>query len=409
MKRILFVDDDPALIRIVRKQLERAGYAVDVAYDGRECLAKYAQRSYDVLAVDQSMPGLEGLDVIRILASQGPLPVTIMVTGAGNEQIAVEAMKLGISDYVVKDATGGFLNLLPVVIDRALERQRLVQQHKLMKRKLAQAQKLEAAGRLAAGIAHEINTPTQYVGDNTRFLQEAFAALDRLLRKCDQLLQAAKDDTVTDQLIAEVEAAVRQSEVDYLTREIPRAIQQSLEGIQQVASIARAVKEFSYPGLDRKQPVDLNETIKSTLAVSRNEWKYVAEVVTDFDPDLPRVDCLPGEFNQAILNVIVNAAQAIANGVGDSLQRKGTITVRTRLDGDWAEIRISDTGCGIPEEIRSKVFDHFFTTKQVGKGTGQGLTIAYAIVVKKHGGTITFESESGKGTTFIIRLPITDS
>ncbi len=407
-KRILFVDDDRALTRLVQKQLERAGYAVDVACGGRQGLAKYAEGSYDLLAVDQSMPGLEGLDMIRILASRGPLPPTIMVTGAGSERIAVEALKLGISDYVVKDAAGAFLDLLPAVIDRVLERQHLAQENKRMERELAQAQKLEAVGQLAAGIAHEINTPTQYVGDNTRFLQEAFADIDKLLGEFDRLLQAAKDDAVTDELVAEVEAAVRQTDLDYLTDETPKAIRQSLEGVQRVAGIVRAMKEFSHPGSDQKHPVDLNRAIQSTLTVSRNEWKYVADVVTDFDPDLPPVYCLPGFINQAILNVIMNAAQAIGNIAGNGAPGKGTITVRTRRDGDWVEIRISDTGTGIPEEIRPKVFDHFFTTKEVGKGTGQGLSIAYSVVVKKHGGTINFETEPGKGTTFIIRLPITD-
>jgi len=283
-----------------------------------------------------------------------------------------------------------------------------ISERKRMERELAQAQKLESIGRLAAGIAHEINTPTQYIGDNTRFLQETFDDLDKLLGAFDRLLGAVKDDAVTDDLVAEVEATLRSADVDYLTDEIPRAIQQSLEGVDRVAKLVRSMKEFSHPGNGRKQAVDLNRAVENALTVSRNEWKYVADVVTDFDPSLPPVSCLPGDFNQVILNVIVNAAQAIGSVVGDGSERKGTITARTRLDGNWAEIRIIDTGPGIPEEIRSNVFDHFFTTKEVGKGTGQGLCIARSIVVDKHGGTIAFETELGKGTAFIIRLPITD-
>jgi signal transduction histidine kinase len=181
-----------------------------------------------------------------------------------------------------------------------------------------------------------------------------------------------------------------------------------LEGIERVANIVRAMKDFSHPGYGQKQLVDLNRAIESTLTVSRSEWKYVADLVTDFDPDLPQVSCLPGDFNQVILNLVVNAAQAIAIVVEDGSRGKGTIAVRTRQAGDWVEIRVEDTGTGISESIRHKVFDHFFTTKEVGKGTGQGLAIAQAIVVRKHGGTIGFESEVGKGTTFIVRLPITD-
>ncbi|MGD9128004.1 MAG: HAMP domain-containing sensor histidine kinase, partial [Planctomycetia bacterium] len=188
--------------------------------------------------------------------------------------------------------------------------------------------------------------------------------------------------------------------------ETPKAIQQSIEGVDKVAEIVRAMKEFSHPGSDKKQSIDLNRAIESTLTVSRSEWKYAGEVVTKFDPDLPLVPCFPNEFNQVILNLIVNAAQAILEGADESSTPQGTITISTTHENDWVEVRIQDTGTGIPEEIRSKVFDHFFTTKGVGKGTGQGLAIAYSIIVEKHGGTINFESEVGEGTTFIVRLPL---
>lgn len=281
-----------------------------------------------------------------------------------------------------------------------------ISERKRMEAELAQAQKLESIGQLAAGIAHEINTPSQYIGDNTRFLQEAFDDLDGLLGHFDRLLQAAKDGRLSDELTAEVEAAVEEAGLEYLTEEIPKAIRQSQEGVERVATIVRAMKEFSHPGGEQKQAIDLNRAIENTVTVSRNEWKYVADLTTDFEPTLPPVACHPSEINQVILNIIVNAAQAIGEVVGESPQRKGAITIRSRRDGDFAEISITDTGKGIPEEIRAKVFDHFFTTKDVGKGTGQGLTIAYAVVVEKHGGTIHFETESGKGTTFIVRLPI---
>jgi signal transduction histidine kinase len=151
--------------------------------------------------------------------------------------------------------------------------------------------------------------------------------------------------------------------------------------------------------------VDINRALDSTILVSRNEWKYVAELKSDFDPELPPVPCVAGEMNQVFLNLIVNAAHAVGDVVRDT-GRKGAITVATRRNGDWAEIRIRDTGAGIPDEIRTKVFDPFFTTKEVGKGTGQGLSIAHAVVVQKHQGSIDFESRVGAGTTFLIRLPL---
>ena len=176
-----------------------------------------------------------------------------------------------------------------------------------------------------------------------------------------------------------------------------------------MARIVGAMKEFSHPGVSEKTSIDINRAIESTLTVSHNEWKYVAELVTDLAPDLPLVRCLPGEFNQVILNLIVNAAHAIADTVQNGSATKGTITISTRHRGNWLEIRIADTGPGIPEKIRTRIFDPFFTTKAVGKGTGQGLAIAHSVVVDKHGGTITFETELGRGTTFIIRLPLNES
>jgi signal transduction histidine kinase len=265
---------------------------------------------------------------------------------------------------------------------------------------------MESIGQLAAGIAHEINTPAQYVGDNTRFLQDAFADLCRLLQSYVELLDMSKANTVTPQLIAAVESTAAEVDSEYLLTEIPRAIEQSLQGIERIAKIVRAMKEFSHPGTEEKVEIDLNHAIETTITVARNEWKYVAEMVTDFDATLPPVRCLPGELNQVILNLIVNAAHAITDVVRDGNNGKGTITVGTRGGGDWVEIRVSDTGTGIPEAIRLKVFDPFFTTKGVGKGTGQGLAIAHAVIVDKHGGTITYETEMGRGTTFLIRLPL---
>jgi len=281
-----------------------------------------------------------------------------------------------------------------------------ITERRLLERQLAQAQKLESIGQLAAGIAHEINTPTQYIGDNVRFLQDVFRDLNALLLKCSSLEQAADQGEITQQAATEVVAATRRADVAYLIEEIPRAIGQSLEGVERVAMIVRSMKQLAQPGSDQKQAVDLNRAIESTLTVSRNEWKYVAQAVTDLDPRLPPVSCLPAECNQVLLNLIINAAHAVAEKLGPSPAEKGTITVSTRRDGDWVEIRVEDTGTGIPEQFRSRVFDPFFTTKEVGRGTGQGLALAHSIVTEMHGGTISFETEVGRGTAFIIRLPM---
>jgi|HubBroStandDraft_6_1064221.scaffolds.fasta_scaffold62107_2 PAS domain S-box-containing protein len=279
-----------------------------------------------------------------------------------------------------------------------------ITERNFLRGQLLQAQKLESIGQLAAGIAHEINTPTQYIGNNVRFLKDAFHDLRGLLANYERLLAAAKSNTLSGETIQEVAAAVERANAGYLLEEIPQAIEQTIEGLNGVSTLVSAMKEFSHPGLKEKTPLDLNHAIASTITVSRNEWKYVAALETEFDPSLPPVLCLPGEFNQVILNLIVNAAHAIAD-VEERGSEKGRITVRTLNCPQWVEIWIQDTGTGIPEKVRAQVFDPFFTTKEIGKGTGQGLAIARSVVVGKHNGSIHFETEEGKGTTFIIRLP----
>jgi signal transduction histidine kinase len=194
--------------------------------------------------------------------------------------------------------------------------------------------------------------------------------------------------------------------LDYFCEQIPQALQETLEGVERVSKIVRAMKEFSHPGGKEKAPADLNKAVESTVTVARNEWKYVADLKLELEPNLPFVPCFLGEFNQCLLNLIVNAAHAIGDVVKNHPGTKGLITVQTRRDGDHVEVRVADTGTGIPESARQKIFEPFFTTKVVGKGTGQGLAMIYGSVVKHHGGTVTFETELGRGTTFIIRLPV---
>jgi PAS domain S-box-containing protein len=270
---------------------------------------------------------------------------------------------------------------------------------------LRQALKLESVGQLASGIAHEINTPTQYIGDNVRFLKDAFQDMESLRANYERLLLAAKGNTLSPEIIQEVAAAVARVDTGYLVGEIPKAIDQALEGVSRVSTLVSAMKEFSHPDTKEKTMLDLNHAINSTITVARNEWKYVSDVETDFDPSLPLISCQPGEFNQVILNLIVNAAQAIGDVVKKGGPEKGKIKVQTRNCQDCVEIQVQDTGSGIPEKVRARIFDPFFTTKEIGKGTGQGLAIARSVIVDKHGGSIHFESEEGKGTTFIIRLP----
>ena len=279
-----------------------------------------------------------------------------------------------------------------------------ITEYKRMGIDLQQAQKLEAVGRLASGIAHEINTPIQFVGDNTRFLQDSFSGLEILIKKYRDLKDSAAAGAVTPTLVEEVTRAEKESDSEYLLEEIPKALAQTLDGVNRVATIVRAMKDFAHPDGTEKSAADLNKALLSTLTVARNELKYVADVETEFG-DLPPVVCNIGDLNQVFLNLLVNAAHAVAEKVKDT-GTKGRIQVRTFRDGGAVLITIADTGCGIPEANRARVFDPFFTTKEVGRGTGQGLAIARSVVVERHKGTLTFESEVGRGTTFYIRLPL---
>lgn len=282
-------------------------------------------------------------------------------------------------------------------------------ERKILESQLRHSQKLESIGQLAAGIAHEINTPTQYVGDNARFIRDAFEDLKKVLEKYGDLFEHAKAGDISQSTLDAVAQELIFADLDYVLEEVPKAIQQSLDGVGRIAKIVQSMKDFAHPGSSEKKTADLNKAIESTITVARNEWKYVADIETNFDPNLPLVPCLLGEINQVVLNMIINASHAIADVVGDGSHGKGKITVTTtKVSDDWAEIRIGDTGTGIPPAVQGKIFDPFFTTKEVGRGTGQGLAISHTVVVDKHHGKLSFVTTPGAGTTFVIGLPINE-
>jgi len=302
----------------------------------------------------------------------------------------------------------GFLNVVagpisgagPDIAARTLLVASDATERKSMESQLLLTQKLEAIGELAAGVAHEINTPVQYVGSNLEFLSSSFKELLDYVAEIEAAAKGVSDAVFQERL----RDAAKAHDVEFIRDDAPKALRESIEGAAHVAEIVRALKEFAHPSQDRTN-LDLNKALANTITVTQNEWKYVAELKTDFDRDLPPVLCVPGEISQVFLNIIINAAQAIAEVVGKS-GAKGSIQVSTTMAGKMAEVRIADSGPGIPDSIKSRVFDPFFTTKEVGKGTGQGLPIARNVIVKKHGGELFFETAQGKGTTFVIRLPI---
>lgn len=308
------------------------------------------------------------------------------------------------SKYVMLDKHGAVIGTYG--ISRNITQRKVAEsKRQAVEIELRNAQKMESIGRLAAGIAHEINTPTQFIGDNIRFLHDAFIDLSGLLELYQKLTEQHKQDDNASAIVREIEDKADEADLDFLKEEIPKAIEQALMGVGRVTKIVGAMKDFSHPGSDTKVPFDLNHAIESTITVARNEWKYVADMDMQFDRQLPLVPCLPDQFNQVILNLIINASHAISDVISGGT--KGKITIRTSRDQENAIIEVEDTGKGIPDAVRDKIFEPFFTTKEIGKSTGQGLSLART-VIEKMNGTITFTTELGKGTCFRITLPLED-
>jgi PAS domain S-box-containing protein len=279
-----------------------------------------------------------------------------------------------------------------------------VSEAKRTQAELLTARRMALLGTIAAGVAHEINTPIQFVGDSIQFLRDSTQELLNLFEKLHALRRAVLAGTSAAVAIALATAAEQEADFPYLRDNIPLAFDRCIEGLDRVATIVRSLKEFAHPADKEMTATDINHAIRNTLTIAGTEYKYIANLQTDFG-DIPRVTCHGGEISQAVLNIVVNAAHAIGDVVRGT-DRMGSITVRTKREGDSVLISISDTGTGILEANRARIFDPFFTTKDVGKGTGQGLAIAWSSIVERHGGELYFRTEIGKGTTFFIRLAI---
>jgi two-component system NtrC family sensor kinase len=373
----------------------RATFELDSAFQGPEALERVRQalqegRPYAMAFIDVRMPpGWDGIETTARIWQEYPQLQVVICTAYSDCSWDEMIAKVGQSDRLVilkkPFDTLEVLQLANALVakwqltqqtqdhvreleDRVRRRtqslestanqlQAEINERNRMEVQLRHAQKMESIGQLAAGIAHEINTPTQFISDNLRFVLDAFEQVQRVLVQYDQLLTCAQTGSVPVDLTATIRSATIEAELPYLTEEIPKALRQSLDGVERVSRIVRAMKEFSHPGTTEKIPVHLSKAIESTVTVARNEWKYVANLVTDFDSYLPPVDCLPGELNQVVLNLVINAAHAIEDADSRGPDGKGTIWISTRRDGDWAEVRIRDTGTGIPESVRARVFD----------------------------------------------------
>ncbi|XPV77568.1 MAG: MASE1 domain-containing protein [Desulfovibrio sp.] len=296
------------------------------------------------------------------------------------------------------DSTGAFNGAVSVLTD--------ITELTILEEKLLQAKKLESIGQLAAGIAHEINTPAQYVGSNIKFLSSVFG---EYVDANDYILRSLKQDEAYKPVLEQIERARDECAYNDLINEIPAALEESLEGIERIAAIVKSVKAFAHPGQDTLVATNVNDLAKDAVIVSTNQWKYVANLEADYDDDLPFVQCIVGEINQVILNLIVNAAHAIEEKFGAQSKDKGLISLTTQQEGDWVVIKVQDNGVGIKPDVISRIFDPFFTTKEVGKGTGQGLAISRTIVEDKHKGELKCSSALGEGSVFKVKLSLNEN
>ncbi|RME23103.1 MAG: hybrid sensor histidine kinase/response regulator [Deltaproteobacteria bacterium] len=396
-RSVLLIEDDENVAKVYNRVLGKMEPPVEVYWYERlySALEQLALRPIDVVLLDLNLPDSEGIDTLDAVRRASPGIPIIVLTGLDDVLLMVQSIEHGADMYLVKSHTP------PQILAKAVDTLLHTRQVELQ---LAQSQRLEAIGQLAAGIAHEINTPAQFVQDNLTFIRDAIGDLKAVLGCYGELKNWAEGVDGSAEILKKVEELEEEADLEYLLEELPRATAQCLDGIGRIAGIVRAMKEFGHPGGGAKKPVDINRGIRNTLTVARNEYKYVADVETRLG-EIPPVPGYESELNQVWLNLVVNASHAIGekySGTG----KKGKITIETRPEGDGVAVEISDDGCGIPKQIQHRIFEPFFTTKEVGKGTGQGLALARSVIVDKHGGTIEVDSRPGEGTTFRVILPL---
>ena len=401
--RVLLIDDQPIIGETVRRALTREP-DIEFHYCGNpmEAIEIAEQFKPTVILQDLVMPGIDGLTLVRqYRANALTLDVPVIVLSTKEEPaVKSEAFASGANDYLIKLPdpieliariryhSKAYLNQLQ---RDAAYVERAAAQEQVLRLALQQqvAQRLDSVGQLAAGVAHETNTPVQYITDNLSFIRDS---VQELLIHVGKLHEAQKIETTED------------IDLLYIKQKLPAALTSSIEGLTRISLIVNSLKEFSHPDQKEMSPCDINQAVHNTLIVASGDYKAVADLETHFD-ELPPVTRYGAEVHQALLNLVANATDAIGE-VFKVTGKKGRLTVSTCCEKDDVMIRIADTGTGIGEAIQQKIFDPFFTTKDVGKGIGQGLTIARNIIVRKHGGALTFESDSSRGTTFSVRLPV---
>ena len=403
--KILIVDDSRSVRNMLTTTLEAGGYITITAEDGLEALAKYvADSTIDLIVSDVNMPKMDGIMLVKTLRKRGLDVPIVMLTGVNSISVAVDALCSGATDYVIKD--GNIEETIAFTVKRALEKHQLIQKNlhleQLIEQEvrknrekdilLLQKEKQASVGQLAAGVAHEINNPMGYIMSNLGTLSKYAVAEQMYLHTLEEILKTCG----SNEQQAQINELSSRLDLPFILEDLSALISESLEGAEKVRRIVLDLKDFACIDEDGMKEMDLNTSVQSTVNIVHNKIKSVADLDLQLG-DIPLIVCNPQQINQVIANLLVNAAHAIVG--------HGRITVSTVSEWGQVLLTVADTGCGIPDEIRTRIFDPFFTTMDVGKGAGLGLSVCYDIV-KKHGGDITFESEPGVGTTFMVRLPI---
>ena len=399
--KVLIAEDNAVSQNIIKKILENQGYEVITADNGRQAWELLQKNDIQIVITDWMMPEMDGPTLCRkIRAATLPNYVyLILLTAKDKKEDLISGFTSGADDFVTKPVNPNELRARMQAGERVVK---LEENLKKSQVQLLQSEKMASIGQLAAGVAHEINNPSGFVSSNLKTLSEYQNDIEKVVREYRKLVKNMKNtrtvehcpSSISEQIkrITDLEAEV---DIDFILNDVPDLIKECREGTERIKKIVIALKDFAHPGEDKLKFADINKGLDSTLNVVWNELKYKSTVTKDYG-DLPSVRCYPQQLNQVFMNLLVNAGQAI--------EKQGEIKIATRaLDGK-VEIKISDTGKGIPEEDLSKIFDPFFTSKEIGKGTGLGLNVVYNII-QKHKATIDVESEVGKGTTFSICLP----
>jgi len=403
--KIIFADDDIIARKLVLKLMSDHDFNIIIAENGIEAWKLLKASGARILVTDWEMPGLSGLDLCRKIRKEyvESYIYIILVTSRGEKEDTIEGLKAGADDFLIKPLNVGELRAR---IRTGLRIIKLEDQYKKANAQLLQSEKMASVGQLAAGVAHEINNPTGFVSSNLKTLSGYQKDINDLIAMYKDLLILLKRSTENDktdmieQAVRAIEAYEKEIDLDFLVKDTQDLMSESSDGLERIKKIVMDLKDFAHPGEETMQEADINACLDSTLNVIQNEIKYKAVVKKEYGV-LPPLVCYPQQLNQVFMNMIINSVQAMTQPMGE-------IVINTAHIPSGIRIRIKDNGCGIEKKNQSRIFDPFFTTKEVGKGTGLGMNVTYNII-KKHNGTIDLWSEVGKGTEFVIVLPLNNN